>query len=103
VVSLVRNNIRDKIDGLGFLKETKRMNVLLSRAERLLVLVGSWEFFQYQMSGFSEKNQQHLTFGALRTAFDVLERMFKDGRAVRIRLRGTRFEKVEAEVAGGRS
>jgi DNA polymerase III delta prime subunit len=103
VVSLVRNNTKDKIDGLGFLKETKRMNVLLSRAERLLVLVGSWEFFQYQMSGFSEKNQQHLTFGALRTAFDVLERMFKDGRAVRIRLQGIRFEKVEAGAAGGRS
>jgi len=47
MVSLVRNNleVRPKL-GLGFLADDTRTNVLLSRAERLLVLVGCWEFFQ---------------------------------------------------------
>ena len=46
VISLVRNNLRKKDDRpLGFLDHPQRLNVLLSRAERLLVLVGSWEFF----------------------------------------------------------
>lgn len=47
VVSLVRNNHeRDQRPAFGFLIDAPRMNVLLSRAERLLVLVGCWDFFQ---------------------------------------------------------
>jgi serine/threonine protein kinase len=46
VISLVRNNLRKRDERpLGFLDHPQRLNVLLSRAERLLVLVGSWEFF----------------------------------------------------------
>ncbi|MCG8923207.1 AAA domain-containing protein [Lentzea sp. CC55] len=47
-ISLVRNNEEDPGKGIGFLDDAGRMNVLLSRAERLLILVGSWEFFQHQ-------------------------------------------------------
>jgi len=46
VVSLVRNNRHRMPKAFGFLGEDERMNVLFSRAERLLVLVGSWDFFQ---------------------------------------------------------
>lgn len=46
IVSLVRNNHRTMPQAFGFLREDERINVLLSRAKRLLVLVGSWEFFR---------------------------------------------------------
>ena len=102
VVSLVRNNTKGPIEGLGFLRDIKRMNVLMSRAECLLVLVGSWSFFKHQLSGFSDQNAEHLTFKPLSTAFEVLERMFRDGRAVRVCLRGNVFEKIDEPQAGGR-
>ena len=44
VVSLVRNNHTRAGKGVGFLGEGARWNVLLSRAKRKLVLVGSWDF-----------------------------------------------------------
>ena len=48
VVSLVRNNRNQDNPtlALGFLQEMERINVMFSRAERLLVLVGCWKFFQ---------------------------------------------------------
>lgn len=49
IVSLVRRNGMASGEGLGFLREAARMNVLFSRAERILVLVGSWDFFKYQV------------------------------------------------------
>lgn len=45
VVSLVRNNDESVGKGLGFLDQ-RRLNVLLSRARRKLVLVGSWRFLE---------------------------------------------------------
>jgi DNA polymerase III delta prime subunit len=57
IVSLTRNNTRSS---LGFVKDAKRMNVLLSRAQRLLVLVGSWDFFQRQVDGLqADVNWRH--------------------------------------------
>jgi serine/threonine protein kinase len=65
IISLVRNNEflpkhssaqgepRRMPDPMGFLDDKQRLNVLLSRAERLLVLVGSWEFFERQVQGIS--------------------------------------------------
>jgi hypothetical protein len=44
VVSLVRNNHAKRGQGLGFLADGRRLNVLLNRAKRKLVLVGSWSF-----------------------------------------------------------
>jgi serine/threonine protein kinase/DNA polymerase III delta prime subunit len=58
IVSLVRNNTALPTRGLGFLNHHKRLNVLLSRAERLLVLVGSWEFFNYQLTGVTERSTE---------------------------------------------
>jgi hypothetical protein len=51
VISLVRNNNKDAPRGLGFLDRPERLNVLLSRAERLLIIVGCWEFFEHQVGG----------------------------------------------------
>jgi superfamily I DNA and/or RNA helicase len=45
VTSLVRNNHAALTGGVGFLTERPRLNVMLSRARRKLIFVGSWEFF----------------------------------------------------------
>lgn len=47
VISLVRvNNLRTSQERLGFLTLPNRINVLLSRARRLLILVGSYDHFK---------------------------------------------------------
>jgi hypothetical protein len=83
IVSLVRNNTMPPGDGLGFLREAARINVLLSRAERLLVLVGSWEFFQHQLQGVSV-GDPHFPLWHLKKVVDTLAGWFESGRAVRI-------------------
>lgn len=59
------------------------MNVLLSRAERLLVLVGSWEFFQHQVKGVSSDDRQ-LPLWHWKQVITTLEVWFEQGKAVRI-------------------
>jgi superfamily I DNA and/or RNA helicase len=79
IVSLVRRNRATAGDGLGFLREAPRMNVLFSRAERLLVLVGSWEFFKFQVQHASRDRNQPL--GHWRLAVEYIEQCFKNGSA----------------------
>ncbi len=55
------------------------MNVLFSRAERLLVLVGSWEFFKHQISSAPPDPDQPL--GHWRLAMDYLEERMRIGDA----------------------
>lgn len=83
-VSLVRNNTKQPGDGLGFLKEASRMNVLISRAERLLVLVGSWEFFRRQVAHVSRKKEEDDPLRHWGLAVDQLEGWFSTGQAVRV-------------------
>ena len=79
IVSLVRFNDKPPGDGLGFLREASRMNVLFSRAERMLVLVGSWDFFKYQVRNASQDKNQPL--GHWRVAIDYIDACIKNGTA----------------------
>jgi hypothetical protein len=85
VVSLVRNNTLPPGDpsALGFLKDAARLNVLLSRAERLLVLIGSWEFFNQQVAHVPlEDRRQELWHW--KKVVTLLEEWFSSGKAVRL-------------------
>ena len=83
VVSLVRNNTYPPGSGLGFLEDASRINVLLSRAERLLVLVGSWEFFEYQLQGVNISDPQ-FPLWHWKKAMTTLDAWFSEGKAVRL-------------------
>lgn len=50
VVSLVRNNQHAGPSALGFLRDARRMNVLLSRAKWKLIIVGSLKFLDRRFS-----------------------------------------------------
>jgi len=83
VASLVRNNSRLERDGLGFLKEHRRINVQFSRAERLLVIVGSWQFFCKQVEHVELQNElDELWFW--KRLLSTLEEYFENGKAIRI-------------------
>jgi hypothetical protein len=55
------------------------MNVLFSRAERMLALVGSWDFFKYQVQNASRDKNQPL--GHWRLAMEYIESAVKGGSA----------------------
>jgi hypothetical protein len=103
-ISLVRNNTATSGDGLGFLLEPQRMNVLFSRAERLLILVGSWEFFRSQVHHVPRDPQQGRTLQHLALMVDRLEAWFTEGRASRIPADLTEYEPpaglVRSELVG---
>jgi hypothetical protein len=83
VVSLVRDNTEREITrAFGFLTEHERINVMMSRAEKLLVLVGSWDFFRAHLSGKSRDAGQ--PFAELARLADWLKQAFEIGRAVLI-------------------
>lgn len=58
IVSLVRNNARVGFPALGFLRERRRMNVLLSRAREKLVLVGSLAFLEEAVKGVNPDGEE---------------------------------------------
>lgn len=83
VVSLVRNNQHEPGQGMGFLDEPSRLNVLLSRAERLLVLVGSWDFFVHQVSTVQLDDRPNPLWHWKRIVTD-LDYWVTSGKAVRL-------------------
>ncbi|MEN6326380.1 MAG: AAA domain-containing protein [Syntrophomonas sp.] len=83
IVSLVRNNLGNSQRPLGFLDEPERMNVLLSRAQRLLVIVGSWDFFKQQVEPF-DINDPSRSEWHLKKAMALLEDWFKTGIAIKV-------------------
>ncbi len=83
-VSLVRNNMKQSGQGLGFLKAASRMNVLFSRAERLLILVGSWDFFRRQVSEVPRDERQYDELRHVALLVDRLDKLFAEGRAIRV-------------------
>jgi len=56
------------------------MNVLFSRAESLLVLVGSWDFFQYQLRHASKDRDQPL--GHWKLPLDYIQDSIDKGTAL---------------------
>jgi hypothetical protein len=97
LVSMVRNTRaeqqpkEDPAKPLGFLKDPSRMNVLLSRAQALLVVVGSWDFFQHVSAAIPPRDT---VLGAADGEDDsaahwpeligVLREWFNENRAVRL-------------------
>jgi hypothetical protein len=71
IVSLVRNNHRNGVAALGFLRDPRRMNVLLSRAKMQLIVVGSLEFLKESTRHASAIEQDDLAF--IRSFLDTLE------------------------------
>lgn len=59
VASLVRNNALVPWKSVGFLKESNRMNVLLSRARHKLIIVGSWDFFNTRFNEFTTSDDEY--------------------------------------------
>ncbi|MET4044912.1 serine/threonine protein kinase/DNA polymerase III delta prime subunit [Bradyrhizobium sp. RT6a] len=59
VVSLVRNNALVPWKSVGFLKESNRMNVLLSRARHKLIIIGSWDFFDTRYNEFTTADDEY--------------------------------------------
>jgi superfamily I DNA and/or RNA helicase len=60
VISLVRNNPRVGAGALGFLRERRRMNVMLSRAKQKLFLVGSLSFLEEAVRGVNpDRSPEH--------------------------------------------
>ena len=87
ITSLVRNNAGtgDIKSTFGFLAERERMNVLLSRAVKQLIIVGSWEFFRQQLKirmVNSGTTNHELWF--LSSVTDQLDAFFNDGTALYI-------------------
>lgn len=81
VVSLVRNNPRSGFGALGFLRDARRMNVLLSRARTKLVLVTSLQFLDLATRDAGDGQGPQLAFlrSLLASVRDMTGRAGPDG------------------------
>jgi superfamily I DNA and/or RNA helicase len=78
IISLVRNNQEKFTEkALGFLRFFQRVNVMMSRAERLLIVVGSWDFLFAHLSQQSDEPDQ--VYFELRRLIGWLDEAFKTG------------------------
>lgn len=84
IVSLVRNNTNPTLSGLGFLSQPDRLNVLLSRAKSMLILVGSWEFFNYQVSELDLETDTENPLHWMKFLLETLHESFERGIALKI-------------------
>ena len=75
VISLVRNNHRSGLRALGFLRDARRMNVLLSRAKWQLIIVGSFQFLRGCVSRDLDEKGQPSFLGKFISHFENLERI----------------------------
>jgi hypothetical protein len=93
VISLVRNNASPPGSGVGFLSEEPRVNVMLSRAKRKLIMIGSWDFFQTRVPASVDADQEH-ELGHISRVMNYLHTAVERGEAARVpfdhSFRGTR-------------
>ncbi len=62
VVSMVRNSgahNETNPDTIRFVTDENRLNVMISRAQRLLIVVGSWEYFNTCYQGYEKDWESH--------------------------------------------
>lgn len=90
VVSLVRNEIgRDSTaSNIEFITQPDRLNVMLSRSVRLLVIVGCWDYLWNCVTEVSSARDAQGEFndrnGLFKKTLETLKQFFKDGRALQI-------------------
>lgn len=93
VVSLVRNKLKTQgvpmASDIKFIAAPDRLNVMFSRAKRLLVVVGCWDYLAACMETVSSAtdelgNYNDPDFGPFKKTLEELNAMFKDGRALKI-------------------
>lgn len=83
IVSLVRNNHRaSPKPALGFVSDSRRMNVLLSRAKWRLYIVTSLEFLRTVVSPLGQEADREAEF--LREMLATLDDYFANGSATRV-------------------
>jgi AAA domain len=88
VASLVRNNDEKVGKGLGFLADRRRVNVLLSRAQHKLILVGSWDFLASRVDCSVEPTEEE-ELAHIAKLMRWLDRERKSGRVARISMSQT--------------
>ncbi len=86
ILSLVRNKnlpARGEPKDIRFIAEKGRLNVMLSRAKRMLVIAGCWEFFNETVKRIAENNSEA---GHFKKVINLLEEYFELGKAVKVSL-----------------
>jgi len=81
IVSLVRNNLRVGTGALGFLRERRRLNVMLSRAKHKLVVVGSLTFLDVAADGVNPDRKPDHELAFLSEMVATLRAMGRDERS----------------------
>ncbi len=81
VISLVRNNPRVGTGALGFLRERRRLNVMLSRAKHKLVLVGSLAFLDVAAGGVNPDSKPDHELAFLSEMVATLRAMGREERS----------------------
>lgn len=93
VVSLVRNKLQTQgiptATDIKFIAQSDRLNVMLSRPKRLLVVVGCWNYLSACVAAVSsaidaQGNYNDPEYGPFKKTLEELDAMFKDGRALKI-------------------
>ena len=94
IVSLVRNKPTRAQETLSasdieFIAQPDRLNVMLSRPKRLLIIVGCWDFLSACVADVSsatdaDGNYIDPDYGPFKKTIEELNAMFKGGRALKI-------------------
>ena len=93
VVSLVRNKLKGQglptATDITFIAQPDRLNVMLSRARRMLIIVGCWDYLSACMATVSSNmdaqgNYNDPDYGPLKKTLEELNTMFDDCRAMKI-------------------